>query len=216
MRRRERRRGDRQSDAGAAPVQLLGVDRVHDPRLVRPDALQVRDPVQAAGPRLADDVVRHALLAVAARGRRAHHVTRERVAVALELELIVGEAEVPVRRIDVVVHLSGTRYLAAQMRRRALLLAVLALSGATTLAACGGKGGGDGRGDTATQPTVGAKGSSDDAAGDLGFPAFATKNTTRVGGGDAIADAAGVARAVYPGPSVKTRPKAVTLVDSRD
>jgi len=102
------------------------------------------------------------------------------------------------------------------MRRRALLLAVLALSGATTLAACGGKGGGDGRGDTATQPTVGAKGSSDDAAGDLGFPAFATKNTTRVGGGDAIADAAGVARAVYPGPSVKTRPKAVTLVDSRD
>ena len=102
------------------------------------------------------------------------------------------------------------------MRRRALLLAVLALSGATTLAACGGKGGGDGRGDTATQPTVGAKGSSDDAAGDLGFPAFATKNTTRVGGGDAIADAAGVARAVYPGPSVNTRPKAVTLVDSRD
>ena len=33
----------------------------------------------------------------------------------------------------------------------------------------------------------------------LGFPAFATKNTTRVGGEDAIADAAGVAHAVYPG-----------------
>ena len=101
------------------------------------------------------------------------------------------------------------------MRRRALLLAVLALSGAV-VAACGGKGGGLGGQSGATQPTVGAKGSQDDAAGNLGFPAFATKNTTRVGGADAIANAAGVARAVFPGPSVKTRPRAVALVDSRD
>ena len=36
------------------------------------------------------------------------------------------------------------------------------------------------------------------AAGDLGFPAFATKNTTRVAGVDPIADAAGVALAVFP------------------
>jgi hypothetical protein len=34
--------------------------------------------------------------------------------------------------------------------------------------------------------------------GDLGFPAFATKNTTRVAGADSIADAAAVALAVYP------------------
>lgn len=101
------------------------------------------------------------------------------------------------------------------MRRRALLAAVLALSG-TCVAACGGKGGGLSPTTTATQPTVGAKGSQNDAAGNLGFPAFATKNTTRVGGADAIANAAGVARAVFPGPSVKTRPRAVALVDSRD
>jgi putative cell wall binding repeat protein len=101
------------------------------------------------------------------------------------------------------------------MRRRALLLAVLALSGAAT-AACGGKGTQLGDTTDATTPTVGAKGASDDAAGDLGFPAFATKNTTRVGGADAVANAAGVARAVFPGPSVETRPQAVALVDSRD
>jgi hypothetical protein len=117
------------------------------------------------------------------------------------------------RRIDVVVHLSAGRYLAAQMRRRALLLAVLAMAGATA-AGCGGRDG-DGADRDAT-PTVGAKGGQSDAAGDLGFPAFATKNTTRVGGADAVANAAGVARAVYPGPSVRTRPRAVALVDARD
>ena len=36
------------------------------------------------------------------------------------------------------------------------------------------------------------------AAQKLGFPAVATKNTTRVGGADPVADAAGVALAVYP------------------
>jgi hypothetical protein len=100
------------------------------------------------------------------------------------------------------------------MRRRALLLAVLALC-ALIAAACGGKRGGVGAKTTST-PTVGASGNQSEAAGDLGFPAFATKNTTRVGGADAIADAAGVARAVFPGPSVKTRPGAVALVDARD
>jgi hypothetical protein len=99
------------------------------------------------------------------------------------------------------------------MRRRVLLLAVLTVAGATA-AGCGGKGEIGKRGDTT--PTVGTKGGQADAAGDLGFPAFATKNTTRVGGADAVANAAGVARAVYPGPSVRTRPHAVTLVDSRD
>jgi hypothetical protein len=101
------------------------------------------------------------------------------------------------------------------MRRRALLLAVLALSGATATA-CGGHGRGVGERGADTQPTVGASGGQNDAAGNLGFPAFATKNTTRVGGADPVADAAGVARAVYPGPSVRTRPRAVALVDSRD
>ena len=50
----------------------------------------------------------------------------------------------------------------------------------------------------------------------LGFPALATKNTTRVGGEDAAADAAGTATATYPGQTRGTRPRAVTLVDQKD
>ncbi|MEA2287570.1 MAG: hypothetical protein QOJ21_3613 [Solirubrobacteraceae bacterium] len=99
------------------------------------------------------------------------------------------------------------------MRRRAILLAVIALLG-TAAAGCGGKSGD--LGGISTAPTVGARGSQGDAATDLGFPAFATKNTTRVGGADAVANAAAVARAVYPGPSVQTRPRTVALVDARD
>lgn len=68
-------------------------------------------------------------------------------------------------------------------------------------------------------PTVGVKGTQDSAAKDLGFPAFATKNTVRVGGADPVADAAATARAVYPvaadGPVARAeRPSAVALVDS--
>jgi hypothetical protein len=50
----------------------------------------------------------------------------------------------------------------------------------------------------------------------LGFPALATKNTTRVGGEDAAADAAAVASAVYPGRSRATRPAMVSLVNDGD
>ncbi len=48
---------------------------------------------------------------------------------------------------------------------------------------------------------------------ELGYPAFATKNTTRVGGADAAANAAGVALAVFPSTDDADRPAAVTLVD---
>jgi hypothetical protein len=58
------------------------------------------------------------------------------------------------------------------------------------------------------------KSSDRQAAAELGFPSFATANTTRVGGADPIADAAAVARAVYPGGAPGTRPQAVTLVDA--
>jgi putative cell wall-binding protein len=50
----------------------------------------------------------------------------------------------------------------------------------------------------------------------LGFPAVATKNTTRIGGEDPTADAGGAASAVYPGVTRGSRPRAVTLVDSGD
>jgi hypothetical protein len=91
-------------------------------------------------------------------------------------------------------------------------LAVLACLCALAFAACGGGGGGDGDGGQQGVPQVGVQGDEEEAATDLGFPAFATKNTTRVGGGDSIANAAAVARAVYPG----RRPKAVALVDAED
>jgi hypothetical protein len=69
---------------------------------------------------------------------------------------------------------------------------------------------------TQDRPGLGAKGSEPEAATDLGFPAFATKNTTRIGGADSVANAAGVARAVFPSTSPETRPNAVALVDARD
>lgn len=49
-------------------------------------------------------------------------------------------------------------------------------------------------------------------APELGFPAFATKNTTRVAGADPVADAAGVALATSPATGGVEGPAAVTLV----
>jgi hypothetical protein len=50
----------------------------------------------------------------------------------------------------------------------------------------------------------------------LGYPAFATGNTTRVGGSDAAATAAAVALAVFPSTTPAQRPAAVTLVSEED
>jgi Cell wall binding domain 2 (CWB2) len=47
---------------------------------------------------------------------------------------------------------------------------------------------------------------------DLGFPAFATRNTTRVSGADPTADAAAVALAAFPAAGGVERPAAVSLV----
>jgi hypothetical protein len=63
---------------------------------------------------------------------------------------------------------------------------------------------------------VGAEGDEQGAFIALGFPSTASKNTIRVGGGDAVADAAGVANAAYPATSDATKPDAVTLVDQDD
>jgi hypothetical protein len=51
------------------------------------------------------------------------------------------------------------------------------------------------------------------AAEDLGYPSFATNNTTRVGGSDSATTAAGVALAVFPSATLVQRPAAVTLID---
>ena len=63
---------------------------------------------------------------------------------------------------------------------------------------------------------VGAKGSDDQAAQKLGFPFTATRNTLRIGGGDATTDAAGVANALFPATNESDRPTAVVLVDKND
>ena len=62
----------------------------------------------------------------------------------------------------------------------------------------------------------GASSSDEQAAEKLGFPSAATRNTVRVPGGDAAADAAGVASALFPATSEADRPTAVVLVDGGD
>jgi len=89
--------------------------------------------------------------------------------------------------------------------RFALLLLVLAVIPGCSL--------GD---EPSTPPQLSPSSGDEEAATKLGFPASATKNTLRVGGGDPAADAAGVANAVFPGTSTATRPTAVVLVDSKD
>jgi putative cell wall-binding protein len=53
-------------------------------------------------------------------------------------------------------------------------------------------------------------------AGELGYPGFATSNTTRIGGPDPVANAAAAALAVFPGTDEKQRPVAVALVGAED
>ncbi|HEX6021582.1 MAG TPA: cell wall-binding repeat-containing protein [Solirubrobacter sp.] len=86
---------------------------------------------------------------------------------------------------------------------------------ALVLAGCGG--GDDDPTPPATPPVSGQTGDEVPAGGSpLGFPVFATKNTTRIAGGDAIADAAAVALATYPARTPESRPEAVVLAEVRD
>jgi hypothetical protein len=99
--------------------------------------------------------------------------------------------------------------------RRLLPLLLLAL-----VAGCGG-GDGDGSGGDRSgdsQPLLGAEGDEEQAedAPALGFPVFATKNTTRIAGGDPVASAAGAARAVYPSRTDESSPRAVVIVEQDD
>jgi hypothetical protein len=86
------------------------------------------------------------------------------------------------------------------------------------VAGCGGGDGGDKGGQKQAQPVLGASGDEEQGnnATPLGFPIFATKNTTRVAGADPIANAAAVARAVYPARTEESSPRAVVIVDQAD
>jgi hypothetical protein len=69
-------------------------------------------------------------------------------------------------------------------------------------------------------PTASHEGTSSSAASEtseeLGYPGFATSNTTRIGGSEPAATAAGVSLAVYPSTTPAQRPAAVTVVDEGD
>ena len=65
-------------------------------------------------------------------------------------------------------------------------------------------------------PKARTKAASRPTAEALGYPAFATNNTTRIGGSDAAANAAAVALAVFPSTTAAQRPAAVALVDEED
>jgi hypothetical protein len=96
--------------------------------------------------------------------------------------------------------------------RRAIAAAVVCL----LLAGCGGGGDGSPAAGAGATPAPAQPGVGQAAPAGLGFPAFATKNTTRVGGADAVAIAAAVAQAVYPARDRAGRPQAVALADVGD
>jgi ell wall binding domain 2 (CWB2) len=68
----------------------------------------------------------------------------------------------------------------------------------------------------APAPTVIVRKQQPQAAQDLGFPEFATKNTTRVSGADPVADASGVALAAFPSAGGAEGPAAVSFVTDAD
>jgi hypothetical protein len=89
-------------------------------------------------------------------------------------------------------------------------------------AVIGGSGGGKGdSGSAAPAPapmteSAPAEPAAETSTAQLGYPAFATGNTTRVGGSDPITNAAAVALAVFPSTTPAQRPAAVTLVGEDD
>src|SRR5918992_1548063 len=92
------------------------------------------------------------------------------------------------------------------MRRLALAAALLAFLGGCSL----------GDDERTRPPQLGVEAEDEEAAEKLGFPSTATRNTIRVGGSDAAADAAGVAGALFPATGTSDRPTAVVVVDQDD
>jgi hypothetical protein len=106
-----------------------------------------------------------------------------------------------------------------------LLAALVALAAVfIVVAVVWGTSGGEDSGTSgapAPAPAPPAEENSDEAAADqtaesLGYPGFATNNTTRIGGSDPAANAAGAALAVFPSTAPSQRPAAVTVVGEED
>ncbi len=112
-------------------------------------------------------------------------------------------------------------------RRRPIPAALKAIAGLFVLAfvfivaAIVGGGSGGGKPESASPAPVERSGGesgtpSPQAASELGYPQFATGNTTRVGGSDPASNAAAVALATYPSTAADQRPDAVSLVNADD
>src|SRR4051794_29428433 len=104
------------------------------------------------------------------------------------------------------------------MRRGLVLLALIAAVAAVAVggyfggkALFGTSGGGE---PPAPAPRIVLHKAKGQSASDLGFPAFATRNTTRVGGVDPIDDAAGAALAAYPSSGNVPGPAAASIVSA--
>lgn len=101
-----------------------------------------------------------------------------------------------------------------------VLLAVVFI----VVAVIGGSGGSSDKEQPAPAPAPVAGGDAKDAAGsastqtanELGYPAFATDNTTRIGGSDPAANAAASALAVFPSTTPSQRPAAVAIAGEDD
>ncbi len=116
---------------------------------------------------------------------------------------------------------------AAKRRRKPVPAAIKAVAGLFILAVVfilaailGGGGGGSESPETpapvSEAPSTPAETPAAQTPEELGYPAFATANTTRVGGPDPASNAAGVALATYPSTAPSQQPPAVTLVDADD
>jgi hypothetical protein len=98
------------------------------------------------------------------------------------------------------------------------IASLLALAAALALGGCDS---GDDGSEETTAPAPRVSGGATrsappESAEELGFPAFATGNTTRIGGSDPAAVAAGAALASFPSAGPSPRPTAVTLVPEDD
>jgi len=112
-------------------------------------------------------------------------------------------------------------------RRKPIPAALKAIAGLFLLAVVfivaailGGRGGSSESSETpapvSETPSTSAEAPASRTPEELGYPAFATANTTRVGGPDPASNAAGVALATYPSTEPAQQPQAVTLVDADD
>jgi len=91
------------------------------------------------------------------------------------------------------------------------------------VAVIGGSGGSTDKEQPAPAPATGGEtkessdaGASPQTANELGYPAFATDNTTRIGGSEPAANAAATALAIFPSTTASQRPAAVAIAGEDD